>query len=67
MTLPPIVHTETSAAPAESLWELPFFVPVRRLHLTAHGYRILIFKMSDAAWAFLRLKRSVDDADHLTA
>lgn len=25
MTLPPIVHTETSAAPAENLWELPFF------------------------------------------
>ena len=29
MTLPPIVHTETSAAPAESLWELPFFVCAR--------------------------------------
>ena len=25
MTLPPIVHTETSAAPAENLRELPFF------------------------------------------
>lgn len=25
MTLPPIVHTETSAAPAGNLWELPFF------------------------------------------
>lgn len=49
MTLPPIVLTEMLAAPTDLLWELLFFVPVRRLCLMAHGHTSLIFRMSDAA------------------